>query len=66
MRAKRELEDNGDRFGLVADHKRGIGFIQFAESYLSNYGKRDVRMVKYALKKFEDFLIDRNKPKVCA
>ncbi len=52
VRTKRELEQSGERFGIVTDHRKSADFIKYAHVYLESYGKRDFRMVKFSLKKF--------------
>ena len=61
VRAKRELEQSGDRFGIVTDHKKTADFMKYAKGYLESYGNRDIRMVKFSLRKFEEYLAKRRR-----
>lgn len=59
IRSQRELDLISDGTAYKPQHRQKVDFIAFCESYLSTYDKKDKRMVKYAIEKFDSFLVDR-------
>ena len=51
-----QLLEQGEGYRLRKD--RQINFLDFFKTYLDNYTKKDVRMIKIALDRFKDFLRD--------
>jgi len=56
IRSKRALELNCNDYQYIPQFKRTIDFIEYYQEYLNNYKKRDIRMIKYSLKKFKEFI----------
>ena len=57
IRAEREQELKKDRTGKrLLLNKRNINFFDYYQSYIDNYTKKDIRMIKTALSRFKDFL----------
>lgn len=52
-----ELSENRDGYRLKLD-KKNINFLDFFQSYINKYTKKDIRMVQIALQRFKDFLRD--------
>ena len=53
---EQELLENRDGYRLKKD--RQIDFLQYFQTYIDTYTKKDVRMLKIALQRFKDFLND--------
>lgn len=53
---EQELLENKDGYRLKKD--RQIEFMQYFQTYIDNYTKKDVRMLRIALQRFKDFLRD--------
>lgn len=53
---EQELLENSEGYRLKKD--RQINFLDYFQSYLDSYNKKDIKMVKLALKRFKDFLAD--------
>lgn len=53
---EQELLENKDGYRLRKD--RQIDFLQYFQTYIDNYTKKDVRMLRIALQRFKDFLND--------
>lgn len=53
---EQELLENSEGYRLKKD--RQINFLDYFQSYLDSYNKKDIKMVKLALKRFKDFLVD--------
>ena len=51
-----QLLEQGEGYRLKKD--RQINFIDYFQTYLDNYTKKDVRMIQMALQRFKDFLRD--------
>ena len=51
-----QLLEQGEGYRLKKD--RQINFIDYFQTYLDNYTKKDIRMIKIALDRFKDFLKD--------
>ena len=53
---EQELLENRDGYRLKKD--RQIDFLQYFQSYIDNYTKKDKKMVEMAYRRFKDFLTD--------
>ena len=53
---EQELLENRDGYRLKKD--RQIDFLQYFQSYIDNYTKKDKKMVEMAYRRFRDFLTD--------
>ena len=53
---EQELLEKQDGYRLRKD--RQIDFLQYFQTYIDNYTKKDVRMLRIALQRFKDFLND--------
>lgn len=53
---EQELLEKREGFRLKKD--RQIDFLQYFQTYIDNYTKKDVRMLRIALQRFKDFLND--------
>lgn len=53
---EQELLENRDGYRLKKD--RQIDFLQYFQTYIDNYTKKDKRMVEMAYRRFKDFLIE--------
>lgn len=51
-----ELLENVEGYRLKKE--RDVNFLNYFQSYIGKYNKKDIRMVKIALKRFKDFLND--------
>lgn len=51
---EQELLENQEGYRLKKD--RQIDFLEYFQTYIDNYTKKDIRMVRIALKRFRDFL----------
>lgn len=60
IRTERERELNHARHGLIPPTKKKVAFFVFADNYISNYQKKDIRMVQGAIKRFRDFLTEEH------
>ncbi len=58
IRNKRELQISGDDYDLTPKFKTGVDFMQFFESYLSEYQKKDHRVMMGCYGKFKDFMTE--------
>lgn len=56
IRSEREQELRADRTGKRILSNRKINFLDFFQSYIDTYTKKDVRMVVGAFQRFRDFL----------
>ncbi|MEO1487653.1 MAG: site-specific integrase, partial [Bacteroidota bacterium] len=71
IRATRQLQIEHEEFGFIPAFKKDVNFIQYFEAYLKNYKKKDVRKVRYSLKKFKEYIgvdilpFKKVSPKVC-
>jgi integrase/recombinase XerD len=55
-RAEREQELKADRTGKRITSNKKINFLDYFQSYIDTYTKKDVRMLSGALQRFKDFL----------
>ncbi len=60
IRSHREIDLVAKGIEYLPDHKKKVDFIEYYQSFLSNYDKKDKRMVRYSFEKFTDFLKSRN------
>ncbi|MCR8667409.1 site-specific integrase [Aestuariibaculum sp. M13] len=61
MRSNRELELLTKNTNYLPKHLKNLNFFDFAEDYVEDYLKKDVRMVSAALKQFQAYV---NNPKL--
>ncbi len=61
IRWEREQEFLQNREGYRLRKERRINFLDFCESYIASYKKKDVRMIKLARDRFSDFLKEHNR-----
>ena len=57
IRAEREQQFNDKKHGYRLKRK-SVDFVEYFQSYIDNYTKKDIRMVQIALQRFKDFLRD--------
>ena len=58
IRQEREQELLEDKEGYRLKKDRTINFLDYFQTYIDSYTKKDIRMVQIALKRFKDFLRD--------
>lgn len=58
IRFEREQQFLEDREGYRLKRETQINFLDYFQTYLDNYTKADVRMIRIALNRFRDFLHD--------
>lgn len=63
IRVERENELNHIAHGQPIPTKQKISFFKFADDYVTNYKKKDIRNLKGAIRRFRDFLTE-HKPKL--
>ena len=56
IRAEREQELKADRTGKRIKANNRINFLDYFQSYIDNYTKKDIRMVEGSFNRFKDFL----------
>lgn len=56
LRAKKEIYINSLEHGFEPSFKKKINFIAYFENFLSTYTNKDIRIVKYCLKYFKEFV----------
>lgn len=56
IRYEREQELKEDRTGKRIFQSKDINFLDYFQSYIDNYTKKDIRMVEAALRRFTEFL----------
>lgn len=56
IRAEREQELKKDRTGKRIFKTKSVNFLEYFQSYIDNYTKKDIRMIEIALNRFKDFL----------
>lgn len=61
IRWEREQEFLQNREGYRLRKERRINFLDFCQSYIDSYDKKDVRMIKLARDRFSDFLKEYNR-----
>ena len=58
IRAEREQELKQNIHGYRLKKDKNINFLDYFQSYIDSYTKKDIRMMEGALKRFKDFLND--------
>lgn len=58
IRFEREQQFLEDREGYKFKKERQVNFLDYFQTYLDNYTKKDKRMIRIALNRFKDFLRD--------
>lgn len=58
IRFEREQEFLDNREGYRLKKEKGINFLDYYQSYIVNYTKKDIRMIQIALNRFKDFLAE--------
>jgi len=56
IRAKRAMEINSVGHDFIPESKRKVNFIAYFEYYISEYNKKDIRLLQGALKHFKEFV----------
>ncbi|MER3318886.1 MAG: site-specific integrase [Allomuricauda sp.] len=56
IRAARALELESDGTNFIPKHKKKVTIPQYIEAYLANYRLKDIRSIKNALNKFQQYL----------
>lgn len=56
IRFEREQQRLQDKEGYRLKADRSINFLEYFQSYIDNYTKKDIRMLEMALNRFRDFL----------
>ena len=56
IRTQRESDLNHSLHGQISPAKQKVFFFDYAEDYLNNYKKKDVRMLKGAIERFKTYL----------
>ena len=64
IQQEREQELLEDKSGYRLKKERKIDFLEYFQTYISEYTKKDIRMVKIAFQRFKDFLNDTPKYKM--
>ena len=64
IRQEREQELLEDKSGYRLKKDRKIYFLEYFQTYINEYTKKDIRMVKIAFQRFKDFLSDTPKYKM--
>lgn len=63
IRTERERELNHSQHGIVSPSKKKVSFFRFTDNYIATYQKKDIKMIKGAVKRFRDFLTEE-RPRV--
>lgn len=58
IRFEREQEFLDNREGYRLKEEKGINFLDYYQSYISSYTKKDIRMIQIALNRFKDFIAE--------
>lgn len=56
IRFEREQQFKESQSGYRLKTNKAIGFIDYFQSYIDSYTKKDIRMMQIALQRFKDFL----------
>jgi len=59
IRAEREQELKESSRGYRLRKERNVNFLDYFQSYIDSYTKKDIRMVQIALSRFKDFLKEK-------
>lgn len=60
IRSQRELELITESTNYTPKHLKNINFFDYAENFVKNYKKKDIRMIEASLKKFTLYSSNRN------
>jgi len=60
IRSNREIELLTETSAYVPKHLKDVDFFDFAEGYIKNYKKKDVRMIQASLNYFKEYVNDKN------
>ncbi len=60
IRSNRELEYLTQNTNYVPKHLRNINFFDFADSFIEEYKKRDLRMIKATIRQFKKYVDNEN------
>ncbi|MCK9639989.1 MAG: site-specific integrase [Prolixibacteraceae bacterium] len=63
IRTQRESDLNHKTHGHISPAKKKVSYFDFAENYLTEYQKKDIRMIRLAVNRFKKFLAE-DMPKV--
>lgn len=63
IRTQRESDLNHKTHGHISPAKKKVNYFDFAENYLTEYQKKDIRMIRLAVNRFKKFLAE-DMPKV--
>lgn len=58
IRFEREQEFLENREGYRLKKGKGINFLDYYQSYIKDYTKKDIRMIQIAFNRFKDFLVE--------
>jgi integrase/recombinase XerD len=59
IRADRESEINHSIHKQISPAKKKVNYFDYAEKFRTEYRKKDLKMIKAVVKRFEDFLTDK-------
>lgn len=59
IRTEKEQELKKDKTGKRLFKSKGVNFLDYFQTYIDNYTKKDVRMMEGALQRFKDFLKEK-------
>lgn len=59
IRAEREQELKESTRGYRLRKERNVNFLDYFQSYIDSYTKKDIRMVQIALSRFKEFLKEK-------
>ena len=63
IRLKREIELNSSEHGIDSPTRKNINFLEYLESIVNNYSKKDKKSMKAAYRTFKEFVgVDSIKP----
>ena len=55
IRNQRESDINHNKAGLISPHLKKVNFLDFADQYVENYEKKDVRMMESTIRHFKKY-----------
>lgn len=58
IRTERESILNNEAFGFTAPSKQKVNYLDFYQSYIDGYTKKDIRMIQGSFDRFKSFLSD--------
>jgi site-specific recombinase XerD len=59
IRTQRENELNNSAFGQITPDKQKVRFSDYANDYVASYSKKDIRMIKSAINRFNAYLTEK-------